>query len=151
MDHRPQLCRIGDTEGQGILGMRVHYRRDIGPSLEDRGVNEPLQVKRTLIVPHRLPVEVEFDDIFGGDQFWGNRARDQKMRRIVRMSDADMTVRIHDFLLREDAVGDHEILNKGGKAAHGSNRGAPMRSHSTRGSERTRVWRQSNAKGWAVA
>jgi len=26
-----------------------------------------------------------------------------------------------------------------------------MRSHSTRGSERTRVWRQSNAKGWAVA
>jgi len=55
---------------------------------------------------------------------------------------------------RKDAVDDHEILNKGVKAAHGhngSNRGAPMRSHSTRGSERTRFWRQSNPKGWAVA
>jgi hypothetical protein len=25
-------------KARGVLGMRVHYRRDIGPSLEDRGV-----------------------------------------------------------------------------------------------------------------
>jgi hypothetical protein len=31
-----------------------------------------------------------------------------------------MAVRVHHVLLREDAVGDHEILDKAVKAAHGN-------------------------------
>jgi hypothetical protein len=38
---------------------------------------------------------------------------------IVRVPNADMAVCVHHILLRKDAVGDHEILDKGVKAAHG--------------------------------
>jgi hypothetical protein len=123
--------------------MRVHNGHDIGPSLKDRRVNEPLEVERTVFVPHRLRVEAEFDDIFRGDQFRGDRACNQKMPRIVRVSDTDMPVRVHHVLFCEDAVGDHEILDEGVKAAHGHD--------DPRKAERTRLWRQSNAKGSVVA
>src|SRR6266403_1482451 len=72
------LGRIGDAQRQGVLGMRVHHRRDIGPSLEDRGVNEPLQVERTLPAPHPPAVTLEFADIFGVAAFRAARARDPK-------------------------------------------------------------------------
>jgi hypothetical protein len=45
-------------------------------------VNEPLEEECTLFAAHQLPIKVEFDDIFGDDQFRGDRARDQKMPRI---------------------------------------------------------------------
>jgi hypothetical protein len=40
--------------------------------------------------------------------FWGQE-----------LSDADMALRVHHVLLRKDAVGDHEMLDEGVKAAHG--------------------------------
>ena len=72
---------LGDTEGQSVLGMRVHHRHDIRPRLEDRRMYEALEIEACVFVTHRLPVEAELDDIFGGDQFWSERARDQKCRR----------------------------------------------------------------------
>ena len=41
------------------------------------------------------------------------------MVRIVWVSDADMTVRVHHVLLREDAVGNHEIPEDVVEATHG--------------------------------
>ena len=61
----------------------------------------------------------ELDDVLGGDQFRGERARDQKMVRVVRVPDADMAVGVDHVLLRQDAVGNHQILDGGVEAGHG--------------------------------
>ena len=90
-----------------------------GPRLEYRGVYEPFEIERALVVADRLPVEAELGDVRGGDQFRGDRAGDQKPARVVRMPDADMAVGVDHRLPREDAIGDHQILDKGVEAAHG--------------------------------
>ncbi len=118
MDHRPQLGFPGDAERQRVLGMRVHDGHDIRPRREDRGVNKAFEIELLAVVAHRLAVEVELDDIRGRDQFRGERARDQKAMRVVGVADADMAVGVDDVLLREDAVGDHQILDQGIEAAH---------------------------------
>jgi hypothetical protein len=41
------------------------------------------------------------------------------MLRIVGMAHADMAVRVHHFLSRQDAIGDDEVLNDGVEIAHG--------------------------------
>ncbi len=118
MDHRPQRCGIGDPEGQGVLGMRVHHRHHIGARFEDRGVNKALEIEGGALIAHRLAVEVELDDVLGTDQLRGHRTGDQKMVRVVRMSDADMAVGVDHLLLGEDAVGDHEVLDDRIETAH---------------------------------
>jgi hypothetical protein len=54
-----------------------------------------------------------------------------------------MAVRVHHVLFRKDAVGDHEILDNGVKAAHAMMNpieGRLCARIRCRGSERTRVW-----------
>jgi hypothetical protein len=119
MDHRAQLRRTGDPESQRVLGMGVHDRHDLRPRLEDRRVNEPLEIKRALVVADRLPVEAELDDVFGSDQFRGNRAGDQKPARILRVPDTDMAIGVDHLLLGEDAIGNHQILDEGVEAVNG--------------------------------
>jgi len=41
------------------------------------------------------------------------------MARIVRVADADMAVCVNHVFVRKDAIGHHEILDHGVKAAHG--------------------------------
>ena len=118
MDHRPQLRRISDAEGQRVLGMRVYDRHDIGPRLEDRGVNEPLEIKRAFFLAHWPPVETELDDVIGGDELRSYRAGDQKMVRVVRVTQADMAVGVDHVLLCEDAIGNHQIPEGVVEAAH---------------------------------
>src|SRR5437660_223716 len=68
MDYRLQRCGIGDPEGQSVLGMRVYYRHHIRPGLEDRRVNEALEIEGGARIAHRLAVEAELDDVLGTDQ-----------------------------------------------------------------------------------
>src|SRR5712671_6078347 len=57
MDHRPQRRRLRDAERKNVLGMGMNDRVDVRPRLIDRGMDEPLEIERTLLVAHRLPVE----------------------------------------------------------------------------------------------
>ncbi len=54
------------------------------------------------------------------DQVGRDRAREKEMLGIVGIADADMAVGVHHVLLRQDAVGDDEILDDGIEIAHGS-------------------------------
>ena len=119
MNHRPQLCPLGDAEGQGVLGMGVNDGHDIWPRREDRRMDEALEIKAAVLLPHRLTVQVEFDDVLWGHQLRGERAGDQEAVGIVRVTDADMTVGVDDLLLGEDPVGDHEVLDQGVEITHG--------------------------------
>src|SRR5262249_31055847 len=78
------------------------------------------------VVAHRLAAEIEFDDVLGTDQVRRQGARDEEPLRVVRMTDADMTVGVDHLLPRQDAVGDHQIADQSVEAAHGSRRGASM-------------------------
>jgi translation initiation factor 6 (eIF-6) len=81
-------------------------------------VNEALEVERARLIPHRLSVEPQLDDVAGFHQFGCHGASKEKMLRVLRVAHADMTVRIHDLLARENAVGNNEILNDGIEIAH---------------------------------
>src|ERR1700680_3989456 len=50
MDHRPQLCPLGDAEGQGVPGMRMDDGHDIWPRREYRRMNEALEIKAAVLV-----------------------------------------------------------------------------------------------------
>src|SRR5262249_9149154 len=85
----------------------------------DGGVNESLEIERTLFVTDRLPVEAQFDDVVALDQLGCERAGEEKVLRIVGIANADMAVGVHHLLAREDAIGDDEVLNDGVEIAHG--------------------------------
>ena len=61
--------RLRDAERQRILGVGMHDGMDIGPRLEDRRVDEALEIERAALVAHRPAVEPEFDDVVRLDQF----------------------------------------------------------------------------------
>src|SRR5258708_1378823 len=78
MDHRPQLCPLGDTEGQSVLRMGMNDSDDIRPRREDRRMDEALEIKAAVLVPHRLTVQVELDDVLGAHQLRSERPGDQE-------------------------------------------------------------------------
>ena len=84
---------------------------DVRPRLVDRRMDEALEIERALLVPHRLAVEAELDDVVLLDQLGRERARDEEALRIVGMADADVAVGVDHVLLGEDAVGDDEVLD----------------------------------------
>src|SRR5262245_25300855 len=106
MDHRAKRRRLRDPEGQNVLGVGMDDRMDIGPRFVDRGVNESLEIERTLFVTNRLSVEAQFDDVVALDQLGCERAGEEKMLWIVGIANADMAVSVHHLLAREDAIGD---------------------------------------------
>ena len=86
------------TEGQRVLVMGMDDGHDIRPRREDRRMNEALEIKAAVLVPHRLSVQVELDDVLGAYQLRGKRAGDQEAVGIVRVTDADMAVGVDDLL-----------------------------------------------------
>src|SRR5262249_32070784 len=110
--------RPRDAERQNLLRVRVHDRLDVGSRLVDGGVNEPFEIERTTLLPHRLPIEAQLDDVVALDKLGCERAGDEKMPWVVGAAHADMAVSIHHVLVREDAVGHDELLNDGVETAH---------------------------------
>ena len=56
MDYRPQLCPLGNAEGQRVLGMGMDDGDDVRPRRENRRMNEALDIKAARFVVHRLSV-----------------------------------------------------------------------------------------------
>ena len=61
----------------------------------------------------RVAVEIELDDVGGGDERGRHAARDQEVRRVLRMPHADMAEAVDDGLLVEDVIGIDEIVEDG--------------------------------------
>jgi hypothetical protein len=90
---------------------------DLGPRLVDRTVDEPLQITRPRVV-HRRAVELELDDVGARHELRAERAREQVMIRLARMADADMAVGVDHILLRQNAVGDHQVADRAFQIVH---------------------------------
>ena len=97
--------------------MRVHNGGDVGPRLEDRRMDEALEIGLALIVD-RFAFLVELDQVVALDQFRRARARHEEALRIVRVAHADMAIGIDDVLVRQNTVGHHEVAQKVVKLAH---------------------------------
>ncbi len=100
--------------------MRMHHRHYIRPRFQNTGVNETLEIERTLFVAHRLTVHAEFDDVVARYQFRRERTREEEMIGLVGMADADMAIGIHHVFARENAIGDHEVVHDRVDFIHGS-------------------------------
>ena len=107
-----------DAERQRVLGVGMHHRHDVGPRLEDRGMDEALQI-RLALVADRLAHLVELDQVVALDQFRRQRARHEEALRIVGMAHADMAVGIDHVFVGENAIGDDEVAQQIVELAHG--------------------------------
>ena len=61
-----------------------------------------------------VAVEIELDDVVGGDERGRHAARDQEALGILRMAHGDMAEAVDDALLVENVIGIDEIVDDGG-------------------------------------
>ena len=87
---------------------------DVGTGPVDLAVNEALEIRRATGRVHRVPVEIELQDVGGGHQLRRHRPREQKTIGSRRMPDAHVSHRVEDVLHREDPVRRDEVLDERG-------------------------------------
>ena len=109
--------RVDDAERQRVLGMGVNHRYHVRPRLEDRRMNETLEIGLPLVAD-RLALLIELDQIVPLDQFRRTRARQEEALRIVGVAHTDMAVGVDHVFMGEDAVGDNEIAQEIVELAH---------------------------------
>ena len=114
---------VGDSKGQGRLGMRMDHRLHIGTGFVDSAVNEPFKIRRSPVAD-RVAVEVEFQKVFAFDEFRRQRAREEESFGVVRMTDTHMAVGIDDALVGEYAIGDDELVQQIVQFVHGLSSGS---------------------------
>src|SRR5665647_1788720 len=89
----------------------MHDRHDVRPCLVNLAMNEALGVWLPVIHANNLPTAVELHDIGNGHFRWSKAARHEEMTRIDRAARADMAKAIDDSLGKQDAVGNHQIVD----------------------------------------
>ena len=118
VEYRPQPG-FGDAERQHILGRRMQHRLHIRARRVDRGMDECAPSEGRANASRRLPVEVELHDVVYADRARIARAREQEALRVGRMAHADIPERIEQSQIRQDPVGDHQILDRARQISHG--------------------------------
>jgi hypothetical protein len=97
--------------------MGVHHRGDIGPRLENRRMDEALEIGLTLVIDG-FALLVELDQVVALDQFRSQRARHEKPLRIVGMPHADMAIGIDHVFVGKNAVRDDDVAQQVFELAH---------------------------------
>ena len=90
--------------------MVVHDRVDVEPPLKDFAVDVAFEIERDAGVGDRVAVEVEFQDILGGDQFRRHRAREQVAFGVSRGAQAYMPIGIDHPMGGENPVGQNKLV-----------------------------------------
>src|SRR4051794_30963445 len=91
--------------------MRVQDGVHARVRLVDPAVQMPLQVERPRLGPDRAAIEGELHDVAGVDDAGTARAREQVAVRMGGMAYADMAEGIENALVRQNAIGDDQILD----------------------------------------
>jgi hypothetical protein len=89
----------------------VHDRVYVRACRVDRAVNVAFAIGRPRIVLG-LAVERAAGDVFRLDEFRAARPRDEKTLRPLGIADADVTGRVDDLFVRENAVRDDELADR---------------------------------------
>src|SRR5262249_6661428 len=108
----------GGAERNDARRMIVDDGVHVGPCFIDRAVNEALEVGRRCVLIDGVAVERVFDNVGALDALGCARARQEVMPRIVRVPRADVTERIDDALVRQNAIGRHQFFENKIKLAH---------------------------------
>src|SRR5215510_9373610 len=91
----------------------------VRPRLIDAAVDEALEIRRPVARVDRIAFERELHDVVLLDALGRTRSRQQEALGIVGMARAHMPERVHDTLMREDAVGGDDLFEQGIEAGHG--------------------------------
>jgi hypothetical protein len=83
---------------------------DVGPCLIDAAMDHALAVERHAFGGQRLGVERELVDIRSLDQLRTAGAGEKITARIVRMSHADMAEAVEHAFMRDDSVGERQLI-----------------------------------------
>ena len=118
----------------------VHVR----PCRVDGAVYEALKVERARLQSNGGAVVRELDDIAHLDNRGACRAGQEMARRIVWMTDADMAIRVEHAHMRQDAIGDHEVLLRAIDHIHGG------RLPFLRASEIRRSMKSGDSLWWSI-
>ena len=91
---------------------------DLRPRRVDRGMQEALGAERPVVLARRRAVERELQDVARLDERGGAIARQQEATRIVRMAHADVSVFVEHAVMRQDPVGDDQIVDRALQCRH---------------------------------
>jgi hypothetical protein len=87
----------------------MHHRLHVRSRLIDRGVDEALQVWRAAFGVDRVPVQAELYEIARVNELGRQGPGQKEPLRGVRVPSAQVSVRIHDAFVAEDAIADDQI------------------------------------------
>src|SRR5437879_1854852 len=76
-------------------------------------MDEALEVGLARIAAGGVALEVELHEVAALDPVRAERAREEKAPRVARVPHADVAVGVDDVLVRQDAVGDDEVVEGG--------------------------------------
>src|SRR5882672_7104488 len=106
------------AERNDAVAVAVDDRLDLGARLIDRAMDETLQIGLAAARDGH-PLMGELHDVGGFNELGRAPAREQELSGIVGMADADMAEGIADLFRRQDAVGDHQLVDGSLEAGHG--------------------------------
>src|ERR1700691_786453 len=108
MHHGPELF-TRQSKRDGTAAVAVNNRLNMRSRLIKSGVDESFQVWFFRGFVGGFPVESEFHDVAGFNQFGRLRARKQKTAGILRVAHAYVSKRVNDPLGRQDSIGDDKF------------------------------------------
>jgi len=79
--------------------MIMHHRHHVRTRLVDFTVNHALEEQPVLAGAYRIAVEIEFDDILGGDQHRRHAARQPIPVRVGRVAGADVAIGVEHAMV----------------------------------------------------
>src|SRR5262245_2820805 len=117
MEKRPELA-FSNAERDHARAVVVHDRMHIRPRLVDAAVNEALQIGRPVTRIDGIALERELHDVVLLDALGRACAREKEALRVVGMARAHVPERIHDTLMRQDAVGGDDLFEQHVETGH---------------------------------
>lgn len=95
-----------DRERYHSFAVAVNDAADITIAFVDLAMDESLYISFGRVFPHRRSIfdVILLEVLAAGDKSRGKGARDEECRRVLRVADTDMPVRIENVLVVEDVV-----------------------------------------------
>ena len=110
----------GRAEGQHCRRVVVTHGIDVGPRFVDLAVDDHLAVETHVGGHDRLGIQRHLQDIGRLDQLRGAVPRDEIAVRILGIADADVSERVDNAFIGENAVGDGQFVAQFGESVgHG--------------------------------
>ena len=92
--------------------MIVAHRHHVRPRLVDLAVNDALEEQPVLARAHRPVVEIERDDVVGGDLGGRHAAGEPVALRVARIARADVAIGVEHAVVAQDPVGGDQIVDQ---------------------------------------